>query len=217
MQTVWRVGGHAKLVLFFSGWAMDENPTAHLLAHDADICTCFDYRTLETADVGRWKSYQEIILVAWSTGVWVAEQVVGKSDLSITLAIAINGTATTVHDETGIPRAVFQGTYEQLSEKTMSKFQRRMVGSRGAFSEFSGMAPRRKLEEQKAELETILNVDFNAVPTELISWNKAIIGTADAIFPPQNQLRYWASRCEIVELELPHFPFFYFKSWIIIC
>jgi len=217
MQTVWRVGGHDKLVLFFTGWAMDENPTAHLVADDADSCTCFDYRSLETADVARWESYQEIFLVAWSTGVWAAEQVVGKLNLPIKLAIAINGTPTTVHDETGIPRAIFQGTYDQLSDKTMSKFQRRMVGSSSAFTAFAGIAPRRRTEDQKAELKAILDVDFNTMSTELITWNKALVGTADAIFPPQNQLRYWAGRCEIVELELPHFPFFHFRSWTMIC
>jgi biotin synthesis protein BioG len=217
MQTVWKVDGHEKLLLFFSGWAMDENPTAQFLAEGADSCTCFDYRTLETPDVDRWKSYKEIVLIAWSTGVWAAGQVVGKLNLPITQAIAINGTPTTVHDETGIPRAIFQGTHDQLSEKTMHKFQRRMLGSADAFSKFESIAPRRKLEEQKAELACILNVDFDSQPASQLVWTKAIIGKLDAIFPAQNQLRYWTNRCEIVELDLPHFPFFYFKSWTMVC
>ncbi len=213
MQTHWRINGCRKLILFFSGWAMDENPIAHVEATDADICTCFDYRSLKTTDLEKWQSYDEVVLIGWSTGVWAAEQVLAKVNLPIIKAIAINGTPTTVHDATGIPRAIFQGTYDNLNPQTMQKFQRRMVGSASAFTEFANVAPKRNLEEQKEELADILSFDFEISSAGLLHWDKAIIGKSDAIFPIENQLRYWQGHTEIIEMELPHYPFFEIKDW----
>ncbi len=213
MQTHWQINGHCKLILFFSGWAMDEHPTVHVGATDADVCICFDYRSLETADWKKWQSYDEVILVGWSTGVWAAEQVLAQVGFSITKAIAINGTPTTVHDETGIPRAIFQGTYDNLNPQTIQKFQRRMVGSAAAFKAFSVIAPKRDLEEQKEELAAILAFDFNENTTGQLNWDTAIIGNCDAIFPVENQMRYWQGRTEIEEMEIPHYPFFFFKEF----
>ena len=216
MQTVWKVNGNSKLLLFFSGWAMDENPTAHLNHEGFDLCTCFDYTNLETSAIEQWRNYSEIVLVAWSTGVWAAEQVLGKLNLPISQAIAINGTPTTVHDETGIPRAIFQGTYDNLTAQSMQKFLRRMFGSATAYNAFVSSIPQRTLENQKTELASILSVGFETLVTGLIKWDKAIIGTEDAIFPPQNQMRYWFSRrdavhcvstLQIIKLPIPHFPF----------
>jgi pimeloyl-[acyl-carrier protein] methyl ester esterase len=213
MRTVWKVGGHRKLLLFFSGWAMDDHPTAGLFAEEMDICTCFDYADLETGEVERWRTYGEIALMAWSTGVWAAEQVLGKLDLPLSKAIAINGTPTTVQDETGIPRSVFQGTYDKLSPQSMQKFQRRMLGNAADYGRFLDVKPQRNLENQRDELQRILEADFEALSVGLIKWDKAIVGTLDAIFPPQNQLRYWTSRVPVLELDMPHFPFFYLNDW----
>jgi Uncharacterized protein conserved in bacteria len=214
MQTHWRINENDKLILFFSGWAMDENPTAHVTATDADVCTCFDYHSLETNDLEKWQSYKEVILVGWSTGVWAAEQVLASLNLAIVKAIAINGTPTTVHDETGIPRAIFQGTYDNLNPQTIQKFQRRMVGSAAAMKAFFEIAPKRDLNEQKQELAEILAFDFNKETTGKLHWDKAIIGKSDAIFPTENQLRYWNERTEIVKMEMPHYPFFEMKDWM---
>ena len=215
MRTVWKVSGNTKLLLFFSGWAMDENMTSQLSHEGTDSCTCFDYTNLDTMDTEKWKSYTEVILIAWSTGVWAAEQVIGKLQLPISEAIAINGTPTTVHDQTGIPRTVFQGTYDQLSPQSIQKFQRRMLGSATAYKALLPFLPKRSLESQKRELEMILSVNFETLETGRIKWNKAIIGTEDAIFPPQNQFNYWSENSnretgpstEIVQKPLPHYPF----------
>jgi biotin synthesis protein BioG len=216
MQTVWKVNGNSKLLLFYSGWAMDENPTAHLNHEGFDLCVCFDYTHLVTSAIENWRTYSEIVLIAWSTGVWAAEQVVGNLNLPISEAIAINGTPTTVQNETGISRAVFQGTYDNLSLQSMQKFVRRMFGSSTAYNALVNSLPQRTLEDQKAELANVLSVNFDTLVTGLIKWDKAIIGTDDAIFPPDNQLKYWSCRrdavdcvstLQIIKLPIPHYPF----------
>ena len=208
MRTVWKINGGEKLLLIFSGWAMDEHPTSIIETQGADVCTCFDYQSLETSDFDRWAHYSEINLVAWSTGVWAAEQVLGNSNIKLSHAIAVNGTPTTVHDETGIPKAIFQATYDNLNSISLAKFTRRMLGSSEAFSAFKSIEPKRNLENQKQELGTILEVKFEETQTGLISWDKAIIGTKDAIFPPSNQRNYWEGKTEIEEIEAGHFIFY---------
>ena len=165
----------------------------------------------------------------------------GNLNFPITEAIAINGTPTTVHNETGIPRVIFQGTYDNLTAQSMQKFQRRMFGNAAAYNAFIPFLPQRDLESQKAELANVLSVDFETLETGLIKWDKAIVGTDDAIFPPQHQLRYWSScrdlaffrdlACkvstgcpdnvvEIIEMRFPHYPFlnstdFFLSSFVI--
>jgi pimeloyl-[acyl-carrier protein] methyl ester esterase len=208
MRTVWKINGGEKLLLIFSGWAMDEHPTSIIEANVADVCTCFDYQSLEITDLERWGQYPEINLIAWSTGVWAAEQVLGNSKIKLSHAIAVNGTPTTVHDETGIPRAIFQATYDNLNSISMTKFTRRMLGNSEAFNAFKSIEPKRDLENQKQELGTILEVKFEELLTGKIRWDKAIIGTKDAIFPPSNQRNYWEGKTEIEEIEAGHFIFY---------
>jgi len=213
MRTIWKINNCNKLILFFTGWAMDENPTNHLQTADYDICVCFDYAKLETKEILRWQKYDEVILIAWSTGVWAAEQVIGTMNLPINKSIAINGTPITVHDEFGIQRSIFQGTYDNLNENNMQKFQRRMLGSKNALIHFSEFAPKRSIENQKKELEIILNIDFENLNAGSIKWDKAIIGLQDAIFPPQNQKAFWENKTIMIETEIPHFPFLEFTNW----
>jgi pimeloyl-[acyl-carrier protein] methyl ester esterase len=213
MQTCWKIGGYQKLILFFSGWAMDENPTKHIEADDADICCCFDYRNLETDDIYRWKLYDEVFLIAWSTGVWAAGEVLRNLNLPLQNTIAINGTPSTIHNETGIPRSTFEGTFIHLNPQTLQKFHRRMVGSVAALASFMSILPIRKFEEQKDELGCLLQTDFERVETSSFAWKTAFVGKNDLIFPPQNQLRYWLEQVPVIELDIPHFPFLHIKSW----
>jgi hypothetical protein len=211
MQTVWKINEGNKLLIIFSGWAMDERPTSIINSHGADVCTCFDYQNLQSADTERWATYNEINVIAWSTGVWAAEQILGMANIKINQAIAVNGTPTTVHDQTGIPRAVFQATYDNLNASSFDKFTRRMTGSSDAFKAFQLIASKRDLENQQKELGTILEVKFENNPTGLITWDKAIIATNDAIFPPSNQRNYWEGKTDIQEIDAPHFIFYNFK------
>ncbi len=207
MQTVWTLNGGAatgNLLLFFSGWAMDARATAHLAVPEGtDLCVCFDYTDLATPDVERWKGYAQVRLAAWSMGVWAAEQVVPALGLNVVRAVAVNGTPTPVDDRYGIPERIARGTCDNLTEQSFFKFMMRV--SRGF-----KFIPESGLEARKAELSRIINAPPHAGK---IAWNKAIISTQDAIFPPENLHSYWNGRCPIREIEAPHYPFHLFKQW----
>ena len=57
-----------KLIVFFNGWAMDENAIRHLECGNFDVLIIYDYRDISSFD---FESYKEKYLIAWSMGVMV--------------------------------------------------------------------------------------------------------------------------------------------------
>lgn len=210
MQTHWKINGQQRLLLFFSGWGMDTHATHWIDCAGWDVCTCFDYRHLQSTDIAQWKSYPEIHVLAWSSGVWAATEILVREGIVPRQAVALNGTPTTVHPTTGIPRTIFEATYQQFGPQTMKKFFRRMTGN-SANSE--SLLPQRQPDDQKEELAVILSMDFEKSTGQDFSWTKAIIGTSDLIFPTQHQYNYWNGRCPIIEKTLPHYPFSGILHW----
>ena len=68
-----------KLILFITGWGMDEKPTLFLDDGKFDIITLYDYPSLinEIGDFN-FEQYDEITLVAWSLGVLAANIYFGE-------------------------------------------------------------------------------------------------------------------------------------------
>ena len=95
--------GRSRLLLFFCGWSASPALFHSLQAEpDQDVWLVSDYRNLTfDADLS---AYQSVTLVAWSLGVWVAEQLFAdESSVHWERKIAINGTGCPVHDTEGIP------------------------------------------------------------------------------------------------------------------
>lgn len=192
---------------------MDEHPTAHLIAGRYDICTCFDYNSLETDRSEWWNRYDEITVVGWSMGVWAAEQVLTRLNLPIRQAIAINGTPKPVDNTRGIPEAVAQATLDGLTPESLRRFYRRMLGSGTLLKEMeeAGNLPVIDFDERKEELRRI--IDRRPYADSGFCWHKALVGTGDAIFPPANMCTAWQGQAEVIELDAPHYPFHLFKTW----
>lgn len=185
------------LLLFFAGWGMDEKPFINYHPQDKDFLICYDYRTMDFDDTVL-QPYKEIHLVGWSMGVWAASQVLQNKSLPITGSIAINGTPFPVDEERGIAPAVFEGTLNRLNEKTLQKFRLRMCGSASAYKFFEQIAPQRSLDELKAELAAI-GQQCKDLPTPSFTWQKAIIGKADRIFLPANQMCAWQDKATVIK------------------
>ena len=84
--------GRPRLLLFFCGWSASPALFHSLQADpDQDVWLMSDYRNLTfDADLS---AYQSVTLVAWSLGVWVAEQLFAdESSVHWERKIAINGT-----------------------------------------------------------------------------------------------------------------------------
>lgn len=191
------------LLLFFSGWGMDEHPFTEYLPVDRDCMVCYDYRSLAFDD-SLPALYGRIRVVAWSMGVWAASRILSGRRLPVTESIAVNGTPWPVDDERGIARAIFRGTLAGLNENTLQKFRRRMCGSKEALRHFMEHAPLRTVEDLREELEQIGKLSSGSDPSSF-EWDKVYIGLYDKIFLPASQRKAWEGK-NTVMAECEHYP-----------
>lgn len=181
---------NTELLLIFAGWGMDEHTFSFPIANGYDCMVCYDYRTLDF-DSSLLDSYHSIRLLAWSMGVWVATQVLTDLVLPWNFKLALNGTPYPIDDERGIPKAVFYGTLDNLSELTLGKFYRRMCGSASEMQKFMAGRPERDYSDIHDELVILEREVISHGEKAIHFWDKAIIGMRDLIFPFKNQQKAW--------------------------
>ena len=197
--------GRESLILFFGGWGSGpELFSSCPVAHGYDLLFCYDYRN-PAFDGTVISGYSDIRILAWSMGVFVADMsadsiVSGKvsgvcSPLRIERSIAVGGTLFPVDDRFGIPRSVFSGTLENMSDgriadAVLSKFRRRMCGK--GLEYYMSHLPRRRTEELAEELYALYSAVSSGRSCGSLRWDIAVIGENDLIFPPSNQLAAWA-------------------------
>ncbi len=211
--------GNTKLILFFNGWAMTSAIIEELAIPEGyDLLTLWDYRTIELElELSR---YEEIMLVAWSMGVWAADYFCQDYPypLPIKEAVAICGTGYPMSDRRGIPREVFEGTLNGLDDANRMRFNRRMCGGK-RLKHLLHTLQERTTEEIKGELEAVyheeLQGDDEQAKELTAPWTLALVGKKDRIIPYENQMRYWAEQdVEVVLLEDDdHYIFDKLTSW----
>lgn len=194
---------NTKLLLFFTGWGMDENPFREYQIPDYDFMIVYDYSSLSFDDTFL-KPYDEIRVVAWSMGVWAASQLLQDRNYPITDCIAVNGTHFPVDDRKGIPTGIFEGTLKNLNESTLCKFRRRMCGSGDVLKRFLTKVPGRDIENLRTELDSIGRLSLSLAPSRF-KWSKVYIGNRDKIFPVENQIAAWGESDYILTDE-EHYP-----------
>lgn len=198
-----RSSGPQELLLFFSGWGMDERPFLEFLPKDRDCLLCFDYKCL-SFDKTLIEGYRSVKVVGWSMGVWAAAHILQGHELPSGERIAVNGTHFPVNDTRGIPREVFYRTLSNLNEDTLGKFRRRMCGSGKACERFLRRAPLRVMADVREELRCIGEA-AESLPAPFFAWSRSIIGRRDRIFGWENQQRAWAEeKSEIIDEA--HYP-----------
>ncbi len=206
--------GSDTVILFFSGWGTDFQPFLPIPSGGCDVLCLYAYHCDATPD---WDAilapYQHHHLIAWSMGVLQAEREFAGSGITFSSALAVNGTLCPVHDRWGIPRSGYQLTIDSFSEPALRKFIQRMCKDRAVITRYTANLPQREIDEQKDELI------FHQQQSELFGsenpslFSTALIGSADLIFPPANLQRFWDGKVRILEVDLPHFPFYQFDSW----
>ncbi len=178
------------LLLFFAGWGMDATPFENTFKGDNDVCICYDYTTLDF-DYSILAPYQNIKVIAWSLGVWVANYILSDKNLSLESATAINGTCEAIDDQKGIPVDIYMGTLNGLNDRSLEKFNLRMCGKASLKKLFDSVRPKRSLNSLKDELQA-LYYHITSKPLTVSIYSKAIIGQNDRIFPAQNQKLAWS-------------------------
>ncbi|NTU90356.1 MAG: DUF452 family protein [Chlorobiaceae bacterium] len=220
MKAEWIVrDGRDELLLFFNGWGMDRalaewlrSEKPGLASHD--LVVLYDYSDLTLPEELRhaFAGYREIDLVAWSLGVWAALH----ADLDrVRRAVALNGTPFPIDDARGIPPAVFNGTLENWSDATRSRFERRMFAGFERDPRVGQVRSARSSQEQQDELRSIAAAAISAEGVLPAPWefSRAVIGSRDLIFLPEHQQAAWQGIETMIVDDMPHFPFFHLHGW----
>ena len=195
--------GADTIAVLFAGWGMDSRP---FLSVDlcCDFAVVYDYNAWHLDD-GFLKGYQNVYLFAWSFGVFAAGVWLNGTDIKVCRKVAINGTPFPVDDSKGIPEAIFKGTYDNLNDRTLVKFQRRMCISSVQYAQYKQVLPLRTLDSLRSELLSVYD-KYKASGLVPNHWDKVYVSDRDYIFPKDNQLNAWADNGNVVVLESAHMP-----------
>lgn len=183
---------------------MDWRVFRHIRRHGYDILVIWDYSQL-TFDWSVVASYDEICLVAWSMGVFVASVTIHEILPRITKSIAVCGTPDPINNTLGIPVEIYHGTAEGLNAGNLRKFHRRMCLDAEHYAAFREVAPRRDIVSLRDELYALETHTIFHAP-QVCCWDMAIIGRHDRIFPPTNQVRAWRDKAPTIITEDAHLP-----------
>lgn len=198
-----RQNGSKRLILFFTGWGMDNKPYRSLPGND-DIALCSRYTDL-FFDPEPYRVYTAISVVSWSMGVWAGAHALHANPLPISRSIAINGTVFPIDQDRGIPPVIYEGTLNRLNEKNLEKFRRRMCGSTTMYEMFLPVASSRHIDDLKTELSAIARL-YRENGTVDYHYDYAIVGMHDRIFPPAGQSRCWQERnTDIHKIDAAHY------------
>ncbi len=204
--------GNKNLLVFFSGWGYDYRPFIPLKSDNYDVLMFYNYgEIILPPDFDLlFEEYEQVDLIAWSFGVWMANHLCANYSHKISTKMAINGTLNPISDSEGIPIDIFQGTIDNLSEANLKRFYRRMIGNPIHQSIFENHHPIILWEEAKEELSRMSGC---LVHNSNKLFNKAIIADNDLIFSSKNQANFWINQVDIKPLSSSHFPFYNFHSW----
>ncbi len=205
-----------RLLLFFNGWAMTPASVEHMtLPEGYDFLAVEDYR--DDTFAFDFSPYQEIVLVAWSMGVWAAQRLFHWGRLpKVSQAIAIAGTPMQRSDEYGIPEEVFDATLASLNEENRERFNRRMCGGKRLRHLFEALA-QRPTEEIWEELKRVQYEERTAIPNgeSMVLWTRAHVPLRDRIVPAAHQMAYWNRSGVPIEThpQEDHYLFQKYTSW----
>ncbi len=188
--------GGKRLIVIYAGWSSDARLYAGLRFPEGyDVVLASGYTDLDL-DLSFTEGYATISLIAWSLGVWAAENSFPAERLAC--AVAVNGTPFPCDDTRGIPPTVFNTTCERLDARNLHKFRRRMVASKEDFDRLLPMLPEKDdIDSLKSELLFISEESSRRTPKDSFPWERAYISDSDSIFPAEAQTRAWEERGDV--------------------
>lgn len=197
MELTWLVQqGGRDVVIFMLGWASTPNTVCHIHPPGYDVLAVSNYTELRPLRAADFAAYRRIYLVAWSFGVWVAEQCC--RELPLHRAIALNGTPFPTDERYGMRlRAA-------LRAMKMAARSGRPPAAQPAMP--AGQFPERSADEKVAELERLAEWSRQRSGAHL-TWHTAYIADRDEIYPSENMWAYWQTVGLGTGVSGGHYPF----------
>ncbi len=208
MRDSWLIReNNSRCILFMAGWSMGPEPFVGLATGKYDLYLCYDYRSLDLPNLSWIHTYEQVDLLAWSMGVWVAAQTLAKMSTCFTSATALAGTLHPIDDRRGIPVVAYEGMERSLTQDALDRFHASMFADAAARQRFMDNRPKRTLASVREELACLHQYIRAAETTPRDIFSHRIVTTRDSIFPARNQLRAWGKQCS-KQKKWPHFPFY---------
>ncbi len=207
--------GRSRCILFMAGWSMGPEPFRNCIFPESDLFLCYDYRDLSLPDLSWLPEYEQVDLLAWSMGVWVAAVTLAHIQDCFTSATALAGTLYPIDDRRGIPVAAYEKMEHSLTATDLENFHLSMFDNPEEAQRFLRNRPNRSLASVQEELHCLHHHIHVHGPKVQNIFNHGIVTTRDRIFPPRNQIRAWRKQCP-KQKKWPHF-FFYrgdFQSFL---
>ena len=115
-----------RLLIIFCGWSVSPEILRDIKSDEGeDLWLVSDYRDLLfPEDI---TPYEEIRLISWSFGVYVASRICPEWPARFGTCIAINGTPRPIDDAEGIPCSIFQSTLQHLSPENVRRDEKGRV------------------------------------------------------------------------------------------
>jgi biotin synthesis protein BioG len=206
MKLYWKIKEeNPRLLLFFNGWGGDEYVFSDIIVKEMDVLMVFDYKNIDMNDFPDLNNYKDIVVLAWSFGVYVGDQCLPFLP-AVNCCIAVNGTLIPVDDTFGIPVDIFHKTLQNFDERSRKKFSARIMGGLKEAVLLVKYLPRRTTEDQKDELESLTGMFAKGNAVHPDYWTIALLSESDKIFPVENMKRYWKDKGIVMEGN--HFPDF---------
>ncbi len=179
-----RRGAETRLILIYAGWSTGVEYYRRCVMPGWDTAVVHDYCDSELPAIP--SQYTTICVFAYSLGVWAASAV----PVDAALRVAVCGTPFPVSDEFGIPESIYKATADNLSERSLLKFHRRMAGGNSEWLKLKENLPESQdVDALQEELRFIAGYDEQE--SSDLKWHRAYIASDDAIIPTKNQLRFW--------------------------
>jgi biotin synthesis protein BioG len=214
MSVEWLSNDHSKfLIVLCNGWGMDANPFRPIKTYNYDVVVLFDYTSeLNLTEIlVSILNHEKAYLLGWSMGVSFGQRLFYDHVEKFDKCIAVNGTLHPIDNDFGIPEDIFTATLQNMSDKAVEKFNRRMCRAPEIISKFTEHMPKRLLSNQITELDYI-GRHGNCKAKDIPIYSHAIISNADYIIPTVNQLNFWQPYNYRL-INGYHFPFYNYSSW----
>jgi biotin synthesis protein BioG len=199
------------LIVLFGAWGTDENVFTPSCNDEFDFILFYNYSADEALVLPEMKTYDKIILIGWSLGVWAAEYLSNKTGIIPDITIAVNGTPVPADNQYGIPLNVFEGTLNNITETNIEKFYLRMFGDKKTYLANIDRVPKRTLKSLHDELRWLYNRIMEPKETGF-RWDYAVTSEIDRIFPSENMNSYWENEKDTKHIILP-LPHYFFHKW----
>ena len=185
------------LIIFLAGWGCDDKQFQNMIDNGSgyDILMCWDYTNIDFEPKIDFEKYNDIYLITYSAGVYVAGLIKNKLP-KITKSVAVNGSPLMFDKKFGLNQSSLE-FMKNLDLSNYMEFRKDyLVSSEEELEFFNTNCSVRSFESCDDELKSL---EENYVSNEAYNYDFAILSSNDKIFNPKSQKEYFDGKYILLE------------------